>query len=46
MHKYFRTTMMLTFLVLGSASLSSCNTMEGAGKDVERAGETLQDAAN
>jgi predicted small secreted protein len=25
--------------------LSACNTMEGIGKDVERAGEKVQDAA-
>lgn len=24
----------------------SCNTMEGAGKDMERAGENIQDAAD
>lgn len=26
--------------------LSGCNTAEGVGKDVERAGEKVQDAAN
>jgi entericidin A len=25
-------------------SLSACNTIEGAGKDIERAGEKVQDA--
>lgn len=30
---------------LGSAVLPACNTMEGAGKDVEKAGEAVQDAA-
>jgi predicted small secreted protein len=26
-------------------SLSACNTIAGAGKDIERAGETIQGAA-
>jgi predicted small secreted protein len=26
-------------------SLSACNTVAGAGKDIERAGETIQGAA-
>lgn len=30
--------------LFGAASLSGCNTMEGAGKDVERAGEKIQNA--
>jgi len=28
------------------AALTGCNTVEGAGKDVERAGEEIQDASN
>ena len=32
--------------VLASLSLTACNTMEGLGKDVERGGENVQDAAN
>ncbi|MGQ0697674.1 MAG: entericidin A/B family lipoprotein [Panacagrimonas sp.] len=30
--------------LLGMTFLSGCNTMEGAGKDVERAGEKIQTA--
>lgn len=30
--------------LLGAAALSGCNTLEGAGKDVERAGEGIQNA--
>ena len=26
-------------------ALSACNTMEGVGKDVKRAGESIEDAA-
>ena len=29
----------------GAAAVSACNTVEGAGKDVERGGEKVQDAA-
>jgi entericidin B len=33
-------------LMLGSMSaLTACNTLEGMGKDVERGGEHVQDAA-
>lgn len=28
------------------AGVSACNTMEGAGKDVEKAGETIQKCAD
>lgn len=31
--------------VLLIASVPACKTMEGAGKDVEKAGEKVQDAA-
>jgi predicted small secreted protein len=35
----------LVAMTLASAgALSACNTMEGAGKDIERAGEKVQDA--
>lgn len=38
------------FLLLGFATctlgLSACNTLSGAGKDIERGGEAIQDAAN
>lgn len=35
-------------LLLGfvSTSLIGCNTVEGAGKDLEKAGEEVQDGAN
>lgn len=39
----------LAFLValgLMSLTLASCNTVEGAGKDLEEAGEAIQDAAD
>jgi predicted small secreted protein len=33
-------------LVSFALSLSACNTMAGIGKDVEKAGEAVQDAAD
>lgn len=36
----------LIFVLLMSVSvLSGCNTMEGAGEDIERGGEAIQDEA-
>ena len=32
-------------IVLMSVGLSACETMYGAGKDIENAGESVQDAA-
>jgi predicted small secreted protein len=40
--------MKLVALAVGVAALvalSACNTVEGVGKDIERGGEKLQDAA-
>ena len=34
------------FALLGVVALGGCNTMEGAGRDLESAGEGMQDAAN
>ena len=36
--------LMTAAALLCGATLAGCNTMEGAGKDVERAGEKIQDA--
>ncbi len=36
-----------TFLILSFAvTLSACNTFEGAGKDIQRGGEKIEDAAD
>ncbi len=32
--------------IVAALVLAGCNTMEGAGKDVEAAGEAVQDAAD
>lgn len=36
----------LVGLGIAAAVLSGCNTVEGAGRDIERGGEKLQDAAD
>lgn len=36
----------LLVLSIGMLSALGCETMEGAGKDLENAGESVQDAAN
>ncbi|WP_148252655.1 entericidin A/B family lipoprotein [Aidingimonas lacisalsi] len=39
-------TVALTFALLMSTSLlAGCNTLEGAGEDIERGGEEVQEAA-
>lgn len=32
-------------LLIAAGVLAGCNTMKGAGKDIERAGEKIQDKA-
>lgn len=39
-------TLFLTLLLLGSALLGACHTVEGAGRDIESAGDAVQDAAD
>lgn len=34
------------FLVTGSLALGACNTIEGAGRDIQSAGEAVEDAAD
>lgn len=33
-------------MLMFSAGLTACNTFKGAGKDIERGGEKVQDAAD
>jgi len=40
---HFIKALVCAFLLLGAAG---CATIEGAGKDIETAGETVQDAAD
>ena len=39
------TLLSLPALIISSLGMSGCNTMRGFGKDVERGGERVQDAA-
>jgi predicted small secreted protein len=40
--------LMLTtlFLAVTMAALTGCNTVEGAGKDIEKGGKAIKDEAN
>ncbi len=37
---------LICFCLLGTLAVSACNTTEGAGKDIEAAGDTIKDAAH
>ena len=39
-------TLISAFLLGSALILSACNTVEGAGKDIQSAGETIEDAAD
>ena len=40
-----KTVIALAAILVSSFVLSACNTVQGAGKDIERGGEKVQDAA-
>jgi entericidin B len=47
MAKRIATTVLSLLILLGAISaLSACNTMEGAGKDVQHGGKALEDSAD
>lgn len=33
------------FMILGLIALAGCNTIQGVGKDMQKAGEKIEDAA-
>ena len=39
-------TILAALLLTGSLMVAACNTVEGAGRDVQSAGEAVEDAAN
>ncbi len=41
-----KTVALLLLVAIGSSSLTACHTVKGAGKDIERAGEEIQDASD
>lgn len=40
------TLLLIAFASLIAIALPACNTMEGAGKDIEKAGEKIQEKAD
>ncbi len=41
-----RLTALLLLALFSTATLSACNTMKGAGQDVQKVGEKVEDSAN
>jgi predicted small secreted protein len=37
--------LLITAMLAGLASLSACNTMDGIGKDIQKAGQSIEEAA-
>lgn len=46
MNMMLKTVALLLLVAIGSSSLTACHTVKGAGKDIERAGEEIQDASD
>jgi predicted small secreted protein len=44
--KLFKQFLALAMITVALTSLTACNTVHGAGKDIERGGEHLQDASH
>jgi predicted small secreted protein len=44
--KFVKQILALAMLLGSLTVLPACNTMEGAGKDIKRGGEKLEDAAD
>lgn len=40
-----RFVLLLMFATLASSFLAACHTIEGAGKDIQEAGETVEETA-
>lgn len=40
-----RNLFLMLIVLTASVALMGCNTMQGAGKDIQRAGEKIEDAA-
>jgi len=47
MFKKTISSLMMTFFIVGLfGSITGCNTMSGAGKDIEKGGEKIQEKAD
>ena len=44
--KTFALMLTTVFLIGTIATLTACNTIEGAGKDIEKGGKAIKDEAN
>jgi entericidin B len=44
--RIFASLLAILFLVGAAATLTGCNTMEGAGKDIQKGGKAIKDEAN
>ena len=44
--KNLKTVFCVSLLALATLQLGACNTVSGAGQDIENAGEAVQDAAD
>ena len=45
MKKTLSSTLAIAFIASAFATLAGCNTIQGAGKDIERGGEKIQQEA-
>ncbi len=45
MNRTIQTSKLLLLAIAAALALSACNTMQGAGKDIEKTGEVIQDKA-
>ena len=46
MKRIFMPVLALLFLIATTATLTACNTFEGAGRDIEQGGKAIKDEAN
>jgi entericidin B len=44
--RFFVPLLTLLFLAATTVTVSACNTVEGAGKDMEQGGKAIKDEAN
>jgi predicted small secreted protein len=44
--RIFASLLAILFLVGTAVTLTGCNTMEGAGKDLQKGGKAIKDEAN
>lgn len=45
MNRFIQSSKLLLLAIAAALTLSACNTIQGAGKDIEKSGEVIQDKA-